>query len=117
MRKSSRMATVGALAAGLLLAAAGAASADAVANGVATDSPGVLSGNLVQVPVDLDVNACGNSINVIGLLNPAFGNHCANGGDAGPVVVDHDGWHHRFWWHHDGDVVTWWYHDHDGDCD
>ncbi|ESU46058.1 hypothetical protein P376_5962 [Streptomyces sp. HCCB10043] len=24
------------------------------------------------------VNVCGNTINVIGLLNPAFGNTCAN---------------------------------------
>jgi hypothetical protein len=28
------------------------------------------------VPIDLDLNVCGNSINVIGLLNPAAGNHC-----------------------------------------
>ncbi|MGH1555345.1 chaplin [Streptomyces sp. L7] len=44
--------------------------------GVAVDSPGVLSGNVVQIPIDLDLNVCGNSINVIGLLNPAAGNHC-----------------------------------------
>ncbi|MFD0065100.1 chaplin [Streptomyces sp. NPDC056690] len=25
------------------------------------------------------VNACGNTVNVIGLLNPAFGNSCSNG--------------------------------------
>ncbi|MGX1120505.1 hypothetical protein RKD37_005868 [Streptomyces ambofaciens] len=24
------------------------------------------------------VNVCGNSINVVGLLNPAFGNKCEN---------------------------------------
>ena len=44
--------------------------------GVAVDSPGVLSGNVVQIPIDLDLNVCGNSINEIGLLNPALGNHC-----------------------------------------
>lgn len=41
-------------------------------------SPGVLSGNVVQIPVHVPVNACGNSINIIGLLNPTFGNTCIN---------------------------------------
>ncbi|QLE44975.1 chaplin [Nostoc sp. C052] len=44
-------------------------------------SPGVLSGNLVQVPVHVPVNVCGNSVNVIGLLNPAFGNSCVDSED------------------------------------
>ncbi|MEY9847684.1 hypothetical protein ABH940_004779, partial [Streptacidiphilus sp. BW17] len=35
-------------------------------------------GNLVQVPVHIPINLCGNSINVIGALNPAFGNACVN---------------------------------------
>ncbi|WP_394427096.1 chaplin [Streptomyces sp. SGAir0957] len=64
---------------GSVLAGAGAASADAGAQGAAVGSPGVLSGNLVQVPVHVPVNVCGNTVNVIGLLNPAFGNSCANG--------------------------------------
>ncbi len=38
--------------------------------GAAIGSPGVLSGNVVQVPVHIPVNVCGNTINVIGLLNP-----------------------------------------------
>ncbi|MBP0461589.1 chaplin [Streptomyces montanisoli] len=59
-------------------AAAGTASADAGAGAVTAGSPGVLSGNTVQVPIHVPVNACGNSINVIGLLNPAFGNGCVN---------------------------------------
>ena len=63
---------------GTLLAGAGAASADANAAGVAAHSPGVLSGNLVQVPVHIPVNVCGDSVNVIGALNPAFGNTCVN---------------------------------------
>ncbi|GLW02319.1 hypothetical protein Slala05_59490 [Streptomyces lavendulae subsp. lavendulae] len=37
-----------------------------------------LSGNLVQVPVHVPVNVCGNTVNVIALLNPAFGNTCVN---------------------------------------
>ncbi|MET8558636.1 chaplin ChpH [Streptomyces sp. NPDC004959] len=63
---------------GLVLAGAGLASADSGAQGAAVGSPGVLSGNVVQVPVHVPVNLCGNTINVIGLLNPAFGNTCVN---------------------------------------
>ncbi|MDX3642831.1 chaplin [Streptomyces sp. MB09-02B] len=54
------------------------AFADAEAKGAAIGSPGVLSGNVVQVPIHIPVNVCGNSINVIGLLNPAAGNVCVN---------------------------------------
>ncbi|MFD3546501.1 chaplin [Streptomyces sp. NPDC058655] len=68
------MATAGLAVAG----AAGAASADSSAEGAAVGSPGVASGNLAQVPVHIPVNICGNSVNVIGLLNPAFGNVCVN---------------------------------------
>ncbi|WP_272922502.1 chaplin [Streptomyces sp. SID5785] len=57
---------------------AGVASADSGAQGAAVGSPGVLSGNVVQVPVHVPVNVCGNTVNVIGLLNPAFGNTCVN---------------------------------------
>ncbi|WSG28827.1 chaplin [Streptomyces europaeiscabiei] len=54
------------------------AVADAEAKGAAIGSPGVLSGNVVQVPVHIPINVCGNSVSVIGLLNPAFGNVCVN---------------------------------------
>ncbi|MEU3369473.1 chaplin [Streptomyces sp. NPDC006711] len=57
---------------------AGVAAADAGAQGAATNSPGVLSGNMAQIPVHVPVNVCGNTINVIALLNPAFGNTCVN---------------------------------------
>ncbi|MGW8763781.1 chaplin ChpH [Streptomyces sp. NPDC055815] len=63
---------------GLVLAGAGMAVADAGAQGAAIGSPGVLSGNVVQVPVHIPVNVCGNTVSVIGLLNPAFGNTCIN---------------------------------------
>ncbi|AZS88221.1 chaplin ChpH [Streptomyces griseoviridis] len=63
---------------GLVLAGAGLAVADSGAQGAAVHSPGVLSGNVVQVPVHIPVNLCGNTVSVIGLLNPAFGNTCLN---------------------------------------
>ncbi|MFF7359324.1 chaplin family protein [Streptomyces sp. NPDC008125] len=71
---------VAAVAAGTLMAlgAAAPAMADAGAEGAAVGSPGVLSGNVIQVPVHIPINLCGNTINVIGLLNPAFGNTCVN---------------------------------------
>ncbi|MFE2529543.1 chaplin [Streptomyces sp. NPDC059382] len=69
-----------ALAVGMaVVGGAAVAAADAGASGAAVGSPGVLSGNLIQVPIHVPVNACGNSVSVIGLLNPAFGNTCVNG--------------------------------------
>ena len=78
--KTTGLSVVAAAAAtgGLVLAGAGLAVADAGAQGAAVGSPGVLSGNVVQVPVHVPVNVCGNTISVIGLLNPAFGNTCIN---------------------------------------
>ena len=69
-----------AIAAGSLMAlgAASPAMADAGADATASNSPGVVSGNVVQVPVHVPVNLCGNTVNVIALLNPAFGNTCVN---------------------------------------
>ncbi|MFE2986547.1 chaplin [Streptomyces sp. NPDC059262] len=63
---------------GLVLAGAGIAAADAGAQGATVKSPGVVSGNVIQVPVHIPVNACGNTVSVIGLLNPTFGNACVN---------------------------------------
>ncbi|MDI2125867.1 chaplin [Yinghuangia seranimata] len=67
------------VAAGAALAfSAGTASADAWAHGAAVGSPGVLSGNVIQVPIHAPINICGNTVNVIGFLNPAIGNVCVN---------------------------------------
>ncbi|MER6065544.1 chaplin [Streptomyces sp. NPDC001792] len=66
------------VAAAAVAGAAGIAAADSGASGAATNSPGVLSGNVVQVPVHVPVNVCGNTVDVIGLLNPTFGNTCTN---------------------------------------
>jgi len=65
---------------GILAAGMGAASASAGAEGAAVGSPGVASGNNIEVPVHVPVNLCGNSVNVIGLINPTFGNTCINHG-------------------------------------
>ncbi|MFJ8187363.1 chaplin [Streptomyces sp. NPDC096105] len=54
------------------------AYADSGAGGVAAGSPGAVSGNSVQLPVHVPANVCGNTVNVVGLLNPAAGNACVN---------------------------------------
>jgi LPXTG-motif cell wall-anchored protein len=50
-----------------------------VADGRGKDSPGVLSGNGIQLPVDLPLNVSGNSVNVVGIGNTAAGNTSVNG--------------------------------------
>ncbi|MEU9922217.1 chaplin [Streptomyces griseoluteus] len=57
---------------------AGIAAADSGAQAVAANSPGVLSGNVVQIPIHVPLNICGNTLDGLGLLNPAFGNTCVN---------------------------------------
>ncbi|MFD3535054.1 chaplin [Streptomyces sp. NPDC058664] len=86
----SRIAKAAAVLAGtgaVALSGAGMAVADSGADAIAAASPGVASGNVVQVPVHVPINLCGNTVTVIGLLNPTFGNTCAN-------IDGHD--------HHDG---------------
>ncbi|MFG2474889.1 chaplin [Streptomyces fagopyri] len=61
------------------------AFADSAAQGGTAGSPGLISGNTIQLPVHVPVNACGNTVNVAGLLNPAAGNSCANAGDGAAV--------------------------------
>ncbi|UNO39171.1 chaplin [Streptomyces sp. MST-110588] len=63
---------------GLVLAGAGLAVADAGGQAAAVNSPGVLTANMLQVPIHVPINLCGNTIDIIGLLNPAFGNTCVN---------------------------------------
>jgi hypothetical protein len=63
---------------GLVAAGAGVAVADSNAQAAAIGSPGVLSGNVIQVPIHIPINLCGNTINFVGLLNPAIGNKCFN---------------------------------------
>lgn len=81
MRHSRRNGLIAAVVAGGGLAVAGVgglAHADADAAGKAERSPGLLSGNLVQLPVNTPVNLCGNTVSVVGVLNSATGNRCAN---------------------------------------
>ncbi|MFF2961906.1 chaplin [Streptomyces sp. NPDC057963] len=69
---------VAAVAAGTLMAmgAAAPAFADSGAEGFAAGSPGIVSGDAIQVPIHIPANVCGNTVDVIGLLTPTFGNTC-----------------------------------------
>ncbi|MBT2411392.1 chaplin [Streptomyces sp. ISL-12] len=57
----------------------GTGRADAFAEGGERDSPGVLSGNGVRLPVSLPVNVSGNAVSVVGVGDPSVGNESANG--------------------------------------
>ncbi|MFF1279202.1 chaplin [Streptomyces sp. NPDC058299] len=90
----SRIAKAAAVALGtgaVVISSAGLALADATAEGAAVGSPGVLSGNVIQVPVNVPINVCGNTVDIIALLNPAFGNVCINDGGHKDKDKDKDG--------------------------
>lgn len=81
MKKFKKAAALTMITGSLVAAGAGVASATngAHADGHAVNSPGVGSGNVVQAPVHVPVNVVGNTVSVIGALNPAFGNDGYNG--------------------------------------
>ncbi|SEC61844.1 chaplin [Streptomyces sp. TLI_105] len=78
MSRIAKAVVLTATAAATVAGAAGVAAADAGAEAAAVKSPGVISGNVVQVPIHIPVNLCGNTVSVIGALNPTFGNTCIN---------------------------------------
>ncbi|MEV6840602.1 chaplin [Streptomyces sp. NPDC051133] len=65
-----------------VLAMGGSATAFAAdpgpTTGTASNSPGVISGNVIQVPIHIPLNVCGDTIDLIGLLNPAGASSCDN---------------------------------------
>ncbi|MBT2454783.1 chaplin [Streptomyces sp. ISL-86] len=92
MSRIAKAFAITAVAGSAMAAGAGLAVADAGAHGAAIGSPGVLSGNLLQVPVHVPVNVCGNTVNVFALLNPAFGNTCINHSGGGEHHTEGEGY-------------------------
>lgn len=92
MRQATRKGLMTVAAATGVIAAVGGgyAHADSSADGTASHSPGVLSGNSVQAPVHAPVNICGNTVDAVGALNPAMGNACVNGSDRSDGYGDPD---------------------------
>ncbi|MFB7505629.1 chaplin [Streptomyces broussonetiae] len=74
-----KMLAVAAAACAVVLGGAGLAAADAGAQGAADKSPGVISGNVVQAPIHVPVELCGDTVDGIAALNPAFGTTCVDG--------------------------------------
>ncbi|WP_405638828.1 chaplin [Streptomyces sp. NBC_00019] len=77
MRRATRNGVIALATVSGAMAGAASAYADSAANASAADSPGLIAGNTLQLPVSVPVNACGNTVSVAGLLNPAAGNSCA----------------------------------------
>jgi hypothetical protein len=62
-----------------VLGTAGTASASgAGAIGGAFGSPGLLSGNVIQVPVNIPINVCGDNVGILSALLGSAGNVCVN---------------------------------------
>ncbi|MFK4105911.1 chaplin [Streptomyces sp. NPDC019531] len=78
MRRVTRNGVIAVAAASGAMAVTMPAYAGGAADGAAAGSPGLISGNAVQLPVHVPVNVCGNTVDVVGLLNPAAGNACVN---------------------------------------
>ncbi|WJV47505.1 chaplin [Streptomyces flavofungini] len=79
MRQALTKGVLSAAAATSILSLPGqSAFAAADAHGQAAGSPGFLSGNNVQAPLEVPLNVCGNSVNGVGVGNPAMGNSCAH---------------------------------------
>ncbi|MFB7632034.1 chaplin [Streptomyces sp. NPDC056149] len=87
MRQSLKTCVLVAATSTVLGAGTGPVFADAGAAGGAAGSAGVLSGNTVKVGLNAPVNACGNSVDGVGLLNPAMGNGCGNGAAPRPPLA------------------------------
>ncbi len=84
-----------ALGASVVPAAADDDFGGALASGAAKGSPGVISGNVIQVPIDIPINICGNTIDIVGLLNPTFGNVCVNDGHRKGGHYEEHHWQHE----------------------
>ena len=68
-----------AFAAVAILGSAGTAAASgADAIGGAIGSPGLLSGNNIQIPVNIPINVCGDNIGILSALLATEGTDCAN---------------------------------------
>lgn len=57
----------------------------AAAHGTATGSPGVLSGNVLQVVLNAPIQACGDAVGVAAYGTRADGNTCVVGGHGHPM--------------------------------
>jgi small secreted domain DUF320 len=78
VKNLKKAAAVTLMAGGIIAAGAGAASAHSDAVATAQNSPGLISGNSATQSTHMPVSSVGNAANVIGVLNPVFGNSATN---------------------------------------
>ncbi|KPI11706.1 protein of unknown function DUF320 [Actinobacteria bacterium OV450] len=78
MRHFKKNSVLVAITAALALTVGGSAAADSGAYGTTYESSGFLAGNVIQLPIHAPFDLCGNTLSVIGLLNPAFGSECGD---------------------------------------
>ncbi|MGP3923268.1 chaplin [Streptomyces sp. 8N616] len=81
MSRIVRAAAVTAVASAMVTGAAGTAVAGTDAKGAAVNSGGVIAGNVVQIPIHVPINFCGNNVSWPGgasFLSPTIGNTCVN---------------------------------------
>ncbi|MFF1375929.1 chaplin [Streptomyces sp. NPDC058308] len=77
--RRARVLTAAVLLSGLaVMGGAGQALADDGPTAQTGDSPGILSGDNIQVPVTVPINACGDTVDILALLNPASNSTCTN---------------------------------------
>jgi ChpA-C len=88
---TKRRVALGMTTGGLLITGLGvsAAHADTSATGETSHSPGVGSGNLIQLPINAPINVCGNQLDVIGILDSVTGNSCENRGGGSTSASGH----------------------------
>jgi hypothetical protein len=81
MSRIAKLAAIAAGASAVVLSGTGLAMADAGAKGAAVDSPGIVSGDVVEAPIDAQADVCGDEANVIAAANPSSDNVCLNSDD------------------------------------
>jgi hypothetical protein len=88
---TKRRVVLGMTTGGLVMAGLGMsnAHADTTATGNTSHSPGVGSGNLIQLPINAPINVCGNQLDVIGILDSVTGNSCENHGGSATTASGH----------------------------
>ena len=78
MRTRIAAVAVATLTAATVVGTAATASASAGAWGGAWGSPGVLSGNNIQIPINIENNFCGNDFGFLDFFDFDGGNVCIN---------------------------------------
>ncbi|MGP3952786.1 chaplin [Streptomyces sp. 7N604] len=80
MSRMAKAIAVTAAAGAVVAGVAGTAVASSDSKGAAVNSGGVISGNVIQIPLHIPINICGNNFNEgpLSIGNATIGNVCIN---------------------------------------